>query len=66
MSINNFLSISTNRDVSFRFDRGALCNPVLLGFLLVRTIYPASISDISYFTQMVSTGVNTTLNGSVG
>ena len=58
MSFNNFLSTSTNRDISFKFARGALFNPNMVGILFIMTIDPsksttpfASIKDESEFAQ---------------
>ncbi|CAF3820928.1 unnamed protein product, partial [Adineta steineri] len=56
LSFNNFLSTSTNRDVSLCFAPQAASNPDLIGILFVMSINPtdsttpyASVSDVSYF-----------------
>ncbi|CAF4091610.1 unnamed protein product [Adineta steineri] len=56
LSFNNFLSTSTNRDVSLCFAPQAATNPDLVGILFVMSINPtdsttsfASVSDVSYF-----------------
>ncbi|CAF0781237.1 unnamed protein product [Adineta steineri] len=56
LSFNNFLSTSTNRDVSLCFAPQVATNPDLVGILFVMSINPtdsttpfASVSDISYF-----------------
>ena len=58
MSFNNFLSTSTNRDISLDFARGALFNSNMVGILCIMTIYPsksttpfASIKDESAISQ---------------
>ncbi|CAF1491052.1 unnamed protein product [Adineta steineri] len=56
LSFNNFLSTSTNRDVSLCFAPQAATNPDLVGILFVISINSidsttpfASVSDVSYF-----------------
>ncbi|CAF1292108.1 unnamed protein product [Adineta steineri] len=56
LSFNNFLSTSTNRDVSLCFAPQAAANPDLVGILFVISINPtnsttpfASVTDVSYF-----------------
>jgi hypothetical protein len=56
MSFINFLSITKNRDVFFRFARRAYYNPELVGILVVMTIHfsisPTSlalINNINYY-----------------
>ncbi|CAF1168642.1 unnamed protein product [Adineta steineri] len=56
LSFNNFLSTSTNRDVSLNFAQQAATNPDLVGILFVMSINStdsttpfASVSDVSYF-----------------
>jgi hypothetical protein len=56
MSFNNFLSTSTDRNVSMGFAHRALPNPDLVGILFVMTIDPsisstpfASITGVSYY-----------------
>ncbi|CAF1529550.1 unnamed protein product [Adineta steineri] len=56
LSFNNFLSTSTNRDVSLCFAPQAATNPDLVGVLFIMSINStysttpfASVSDVSYF-----------------
>jgi tetratricopeptide (TPR) repeat protein len=58
LSFNNFLSTSTDRNISLRFARRALSSPDMVGILFVMTIDPspsttpfASIKSISYFSK---------------
>ena len=58
MSFNNFLSTSTDRNVSLRFVHSALTDPDSVGILFVMNIDPsksktpfASINGISYFPE---------------
>ncbi|CAF0825920.1 unnamed protein product [Adineta steineri] len=56
LSFNNFLSTSSNRDVSLFFAPQAATNPDLVGILFVISIHPtdsttpfASVTNVSYF-----------------
>ncbi|CAF0900811.1 unnamed protein product [Adineta steineri] len=58
MSFNNFLSTSTNKEVSLGFARCASTKPDTVGILFIMSIDPcvksvpfASLNDMSYFTE---------------